>query len=392
MSKRNRTHTAIILSFLAFISLGLPDGLLGVAWPSIHRQFAVDIDAIGLLLAASTAGYILSSFFSGRVNSAFGIGRVLSASCALTGISLLGYTLVPLWPLIPAVGFFSGLGAGAIDAGLNTYTANNAGESLMHWLHASFGLGVTLGPIIMTGALTFFGRWHYGYRIVGAVQLILAIFFYLFRSIWVSSSARAEELESTSAPVVQTPILSSLRRLRTWVSILMFFIYTGIEVSLGLWTFTLLTEMRGVSPAAAGLLTSSYWAFFTAGRILAGLYSLRIPNSRLLPGSMFLALAGSLLLAFVPTADASITAIIIIGFAIAPIFPALVSTTSVRVGKEHVNNTIGMQIAGAGVGSAVLPTLAGTISKVLSLQAIPLFITANIVLLICFQLLVNTDR
>lgn len=153
----------IVLAYIAFISLGMPDGLFGVAWPSIREDFVLRLDSVGAFFFAGTTGYMLSSFFSGKIIRRMGVGGTLAASCALTGSALLGYTLVPSWWMMVALGVASGLGAGAIDAGLNTYVASHFGEGLMQWLHASYGFGVTLGPIIMTTGLNFFNSWRLGY-------------------------------------------------------------------------------------------------------------------------------------------------------------------------------------------------------------------------------------
>ena len=150
----------VLLAYVAFISLGLPDGLLGVAWPSMRADFALPLDALGMLLVASTSGYLTSSFFSGRIVARLGVGGLLAASCAATGGSLLGYTLAPSWMTLVPFGLVAGLGAGAIDAGINTYIASHHGESLMQWLHASFGVGITLGPIIMTTGLNLLSLIH----------------------------------------------------------------------------------------------------------------------------------------------------------------------------------------------------------------------------------------
>src|SRR5512143_2684284 len=179
----------IILAFVAFIALGLPDGLLGVGWPSIRAGFSVPLDAIGMFLAAAVTGYMTSSFLSGFLLSHVGVGRMLAASCFLTGLALIGYTLVPQWWMMVLLGVFAGLGAGAIDAGLNTYVATHFGEGLMQWLHACWGIGITLGPIIMTVGLTSLNTWHFGYRVVGGFQIALATCFVLTLAMWRQSQA-----------------------------------------------------------------------------------------------------------------------------------------------------------------------------------------------------------
>jgi MFS family permease len=164
----------ILLAFVAFIALGLPDGLLGVGWPSIRTDFSIPLDAIGMFLTAVVVGYMTSSFLSGFLLSRVGVGRVLVTSCFLTGLALIGYTIVPQWWMIVLLGVFAGLGAGAIDAGLNTYVATHFGEGLMQWLHASWGVGITMGPIIMTLGLTIMNTWRFGYQVVGGFHVMIA--------------------------------------------------------------------------------------------------------------------------------------------------------------------------------------------------------------------------
>ncbi len=361
----------VILAFVAFISLGMPDGLLGVAWPSIRVSFSIPLDAVGMLLAAAVTGYMTASFLNGPLIARWGVGRVLAASCALTGLALIGYTLVPQWWMMVLLGVVAGLGAGAIDAGLNTYVASHFGEGLMQWLHASYGIGVTLGPIIMTIALTALNSWRVGYRVVGVFQLVLAACFVLTLAMWNQKEASAGTEEPKRLTDYKTPLGETLREPRVWLSVLLFFLYVGAEVSLGTWTYTLLTESRGIAPAAAGLWAGSYWATFTIGRVVAGVFAKKVGLQRLVFGGLFGAWLGALLLGWNPFAAASLLAVALIGFAIAPIFPALMSGTSQRVGPHFAANTIGMQMAAAGLGTAVIPSLVGVLARRSSLEIIP---------------------
>jgi len=380
--KRPLNIGLVLLAYVAFISLGLPDGLLGVAWPSMRADFGLPLDALGMLLVASTAGYLTSSFFSGRITARLGVGGLLAASCAATGGSLLAYTLAPSWITLVPFGLVAGLGAGAIDAGINTYIASHHGESLMQWLHASFGVGITLGPIIMTTGLNLTGAWRVGYVVVGVAQLVLAGCFAVTASRWRQDGAVREANADMRLTDFQTPLRETLRESRTWLSILMFFLYTGIEVTLGLWAYTLLTESRGIAPAVAGLWAGSYWGTFTVGRVVAGLYAPRVGANRLVQISLLGALVGALLLWWNPSQAVSLFGVGLVGFAVAPIFPALVSGTSGRVSMRHGANTIGMQISAAGLGAALLPTVAGSLARYTSLEAIPIYLAALIAVLL----------
>jgi fucose permease len=362
----------VLLAYIAFIALGMPDGLLGVGWPSIRASFSIPLDAIGMLLAASVAGYMTASFFNGPLISRLGVGPVLAGSCALTGVALIGYTLVPEWWMMVFLGVFAGLGAGAIDAGLNTYAATHFSEGLMQWLHASWGVGVTLGPIIMTIALTTMDSWRMGYRVVGVFQLVLAICFVLTMAMWVQNKGQKGIPESKQLTDYKTPIWDTLRQPQVWLSTLLFFLYVGAETSLGTWTYSLLTEARGIDRTIAGFFAGSYWATFTVGRVVAGLFAKRIGVHLLVLGGLAGAILGAGLLIWNPSEGANVLAVSLIGISIAPIFPAMMSGTSRRVGAHFAANTIGMQMAATGFGAAVIPSLMGILARRLSLEVIPI--------------------
>jgi len=362
----------LLLAYIAFIALGLPDGLLGVGWPSIRADFSIPLDSLGMLLIAGTMGYLTSSFFNGQLISRMGVGGLLAASCGLTGAGLIGYTLVPSWWMMVGLGVVAGIGAGAIDAGLNTYVAANFGAGLMQWLHASYGIGVTLGPIIMTMAVNRMNSWRLGYDTVGIFQLILSACFLLTLPMWKQGERHPGSGEPHRLTDYKTPVLETILQPRVWLSLLLFFLYTGAEVSLGVWVYTLLTESRQVSPETAGLWTGSYWATFTIGRVIAGLYARRVGVHTLLQGSIAGALLGAVLLWWNPVEIVSLIGVALIGFAIAPIFPGLVSGTSQRVSPRFAANTIGMQMGAAGLGASLVPSLVGVLAKNISLEVIPI--------------------
>jgi len=361
----------ILLAFIAFIALGLPDGLLGVGWPSIRTDFSVPLDAIGMFLIASVAGYMTSSFLSGFLLSRVGVGRVLVASCLLTGLALIGYTIVPQWWVMVLLGVFAGLGAGAIDAGLNTYVAANFGEGMMQWLHASWGVGITMGPIIMTFGLVTMENWRFGYRVVGAFQIVLALAFAFTVAMWAKNEMPSDSQTEKKLTDYKTPLGETLRRPQVWLSVLLFFLYVGAEASLGTWTYTLLTESRGVDITLAGFFAGSYWFTFTIGRIIAGIFASRVGVNKLVIGGLVGALLGAGLLVWNPSEMSNVLAVAIIGLSIAPIFPAMMSGTRIRVGDDYAANTIGMQMAATGFGTAVIPGMMGVLARQSSLEIIP---------------------
>jgi len=296
---------------------------------------------------------------------------MLAASCFLTGLALIGYTLVPQWWMMVLLGVFAGLGAGAIDAGLNTYVATHFGEGLMQWLHACWGIGITLGPIIMTIGLTTLNTWRFGYRVVGGFQIALAICFVLTLSMWNQKDASSHSAAEKKLTDYKTPMGETLRQPQVWLSMVLFFLYVGAEGSLGTWTYTLLTESRGVDKALAGFFAGSYWFSFTIGRIVAGVIAKRVGINKLVLGGLVGALVGALLLIWNPSEIANVIAVAIIGISIAPIFPAMMSGTKTRVGDHYAANTIGMQMASTGLGMALIPSVMGVLARQFSLEVIP---------------------
>jgi fucose permease len=370
-----------LLGYCAFISLGLPDGLLGVAWPSVRAEFHLPIDALGMLFIAMTVGYLISSFFSGRIMARLKAGGMLAASCALSGAVLLGFCAAPSWYVIVLLGVFLGFGAGAIDAGLNTYAALNFRKGQMQWLHAAYGIGVTLGPLIMTAGLKYFNSWKPGYIFTGIFQLILAVCFLLSIPVWNRNPGAAGQ-KVREGSNFNKDMLEDLRNIDVLKSLVMFFLYTGAEAMLGLWAYTVLTESRAVVPAIAGLWVGSYWGAFTAGRIIAGFFSKNLDVHVLVLSCLSAALCGSLLLWLNISVVLSLLGIALTGIAIAPVFPALVSATMSRVGERSAGNAVGMQMSAAALGAAIIPASAGVLARRFTPEAITVFLVVLFVVLI----------
>jgi fucose permease len=375
-SVRQRTALLVGLSYAAFISLGLPDGLTGVAWPSIRTTFGLPLDALGALITMMTVGYLVSSFSSGRILARMGVGWLLVLSCFATAISLFGYGFAPLWSTMVGLGLLAGLGAGAIDAGLNTYAAENFSPRTINWLHASFGLGAATGPIVMSSVLSAGQSWRMGYLIVSVAQLILALGFVFTRNQWHAHGEEAQAARTPNAPMVRTLLLPS-----TWLSILLFFLYTGLEITAGQWLYTMLTEARGMLPVLAGLWVSVYWGSLTVGRLLSGMVVAHITVRTLLQLCMFAAILGVLLLWLNLAPWLSLGGIALLGISLAPMFPSFISLTPARMGPTHAANTVGYQIAAAMLGGAAFVSIFGLMADQFGLETLGPFLLVIAVLL-----------
>lgn len=377
----------ISLIFLAFIALGMPDGLLGVGWPSIRAGFGIPLEALGALLLTSMVGYLTSSFLSGMLMRRWGVGRLLIASCLLTAAGLAGYTLVPQWWMMVLLGVISGLGAGAIDSGLNAYVANHFGPGLMQWLHASYGVGVTTGPLMMTFALANYQNWRLAYLAVGGFQVLLSLSFVISLPLWERVPARGES--QTLPASAGAPWASTLRQRRVWASMALFFFYVGAEVTFGSWVYSLLTESRGVNPQLAGYLTSSFWFMFTVGRILAGLLTRRVNVCALVKACILTGLIGAVVLALNFGVWANLAAASLIGLAFAPVYPGMMSGTLGRVGREHSDSSVGMQAAAGSLGATGLTSLVGVLARSFSLEVVPILLIIFLLCLLGVYLLVE---
>jgi fucose permease len=354
-----RSLALLGLSFLAFVSLGLPDGLLGVAWPSMRETFGLPIEALGPLLGAFTAGYVVSSFAAGPVLARLSVGGLLAASCVATGVSLAGYAAASIWGAVVAAAGLGGIGAGAIDAGVNAHVATHHGARMLNWMHAAYGIGATGGPLLMTSVLAGGGSWQTGYAIVAAGQLALAAAFAASRSIWPPAGRDVAGEPAGSA----TPIARTLRLLTVWLGVGAFFAYTGLEAIAGVWAYSLLTSVRGLSMAHAGLGVSLYWAALTVGRIVFGLLVDRASLAGLLRGALSLTVTGAALIAWSASPESAVLGFGLLGLGAGPVFPSFMSDTPRRVGSAHTANAIGLQVAAAALGQSSLPALVGYLAR-----------------------------
>jgi fucose permease len=359
----------LLLAYVAFVSLGLPDAVLGVAWPSLRAAFALSQAAMGAALGANVAGYLAASVLAGRASAALGVGGVLAASTALVAGGLTGFALAPAWAVFVACALVVGLGSGAIDAAINAYAAVHLPQRHMTWLHACYGAGATTGPAVMTAALAA-ASFRAGYAALATAMAAMAVAFLATRRRWERGPGGAPAAASLGA---------ALRHPLVRLQAAIFFVYTGLEASAGQWAFTVLRETRGAGLEAAGAWTAAYWACLTAGRVAVGFAVRRVGPDRLVRAGTLGAAAGAALYAVLPGASGAL-GLVLLGLSLAPIFPMLMSRTPDRLGPSVTGHAVGLQVAAATLGVAALPSAHGAVADAFGPGAIPIAST-------CFALL-----
>lgn len=388
------TVLLLILTYFAFISLGLPDSLLGVSWPMIQTEFNLGLDGASLIALILTSSTIISAFLSGHIIKKLGTGRVTFISCLMTGLSLLGYSLAPsyIWFLILALPL--GFGAGSVDTALNNYVALHFKAHHMNWLHSFWGVGATLGPIIMSSVLASGISWRFGYKYISYIQLFLAFLLFISLPLWkkhadhVTNAPTEEEdnqsLKSNNANLrpIQIPGVK--------LAMLVFFFYCSIEASVGLWGSSYLINTKGIAVDTAAFWVAMYYGGITIGRFLSGFISFKFNNNQMITGGLSIVFVGTVLLLLPIPNSLLILPLMLIGFGLSPIFPAMIHETPKRFGSEHSQVIIGYQMGFAYVGIATLPPLLGLLAKQFSTALIPFYwVIASIIMVICYMSLMK---
>lgn len=390
------------IAYGAFVSLGLPDAVTGVAWPSIQTTFALPASYFGLILAGLCLGYFVSGVFTGRMMRSLGIGGLLGFSCLFVSLAMAMNSLVIVWWMLIINAMLWGLGSGAIDSGLNAYAAHHFPAKHMHWMHACYSLGAALGPIAMSFAIVQMQSWRYGYLLVSVAMGTMMLIFAYTRSRWQEDSTEAttpSAIEQGSSELLrhsqQQPLRArtALNNPLVWFHIVAFFLYTGFEALIGQWSFTWLTQGKDVSIKAAGFWVSAYFFAIGGGRVITGTVVGRLGLDRLLRLSMLTALIGALLMIFSTHLVVSCTSLLVIGLGLAAIFPCLMSRTPQRLGRQTAAHAIGFQIAAATLGAATIPGITGVMIEHWGVNAIAITATCVATSLICVHeiLLFKTD-
>ena len=355
----------LIIIYLSFISLGLPDSLLGAAWPTMYPQLAVPVSYAGIISLIIAAGTVVSSLQSDRLTRRFGTGRVTAFSVATTAVALFGFSVSSrFWQLcLWAIPY--GLGAGSVDASLNNYVALHYKSKHMSWLHCMWGVGASAGPYIMGFVMTHGGSWSGGYRSIALIQIVLTAILFCSLPLW---KGRPQVTDDAGNQVEAKPLsLRQVLNIRGVKQVLVcFFCYCALEQTTGLWASSYLTLHKGVSPETAAGFASMFFLGITAGRALSGFLTMRLSDVQMIRLGQGLIGGG----------------IVIIGLGCAPVYPCIIHSTPAHFGADKSQAIIGIQMACAYVGTCLMPPLFGLIANHIGVSLLPWYLIAILALMI----------
>lgn len=379
----------LVIIYMSFISLGLPDSLLGSAWPVMRTDMALPVSFGGILSFIITGGTIISSLLSDKVIRRFGTGKVTAVSVGMTAFALLGFSVSPGFPWLCVLAVPLGLGAGSVDTALNNFVALHYKASHMSWLHCFWGVGATVGPIIMSFYLRSESGWKMGYRIIGIIQVCLVVVLFASLPLWklVGGSTKSEDISGDSLKFIDILRINGAKP-----ALLTFFSYCSLESSAGLWGSSYLVLVKGISSETAAKLVSLYYFGITLGRFISGFITMKLSNSSLIRIGEAVIITGLVFLLLpVDWVFIQTVGFLLIGLGCAPVFPSLIHETPVRFGKDLSQAFIGMQMACAYVGSTLMPPIFGFIAQRTSFCLFPFFLlTASLIMIMANKRITGT--
>jgi len=352
------TRLLLIVIYLAFISLGLPDSLLGPAWPTMYRNLSVPVQYAGILSMIVAAGTVVSSLFSAIFIKRFGVAYVTTFSVLLTALALLGFSFSQHFIFLCLLAIPLGLGAGSVDAALNNYVALHYEAKHMNWLHCFWGVGAAIGPIIMSRYLAAGKSWSAGYQTVGLIQLALVIILFFSLPLWIKDK---KEMSAEHKDERRTSFKTLLAIAGVKQVLIVFFCYCTIEATFGLWGASYLVFVRQFTPGAAAQLVSFFYIGITLGRFLSGFITTRLSNRQMVYAGQWVIAAGLIVL-LLPFHVTLLPAYFLVGLGCAPVFPALLHETPRNFGERYSQRIMGIQMASAYIGITFMPLLFGQLA------------------------------
>ena len=388
------TQLLLAIIYLAFISLGLPDSLLGSAWPTMYIQFDVPISYAGIISMIIAGGTIISSLQSDRLTKWLGTGKVTAISVAATAVALFGFSFShSFWALcLWAIPY--GLGAGSVDASLNNYVALHYESRHMSWLHCMWGVGATTGPYIMGIALSAGHGWNMGYRYIGVIQMILTAVLIFSLSLWKgrTEAATIEEVQTDSVEKLQTEPAENGKKVLSVREILKitgakevmicFFCYCALEQTTGLWASSYLSLHKGIPAETAATFASLFFIGITVGRAISGFVTMKLNDIQMIRLGQGIIVAGIVAMILPGSNILAMAGLILIGLGCAPIYPCVIHSTPAHFGADKSQAIIGVQMAFAYIGTMLMPPLFGLIARGISVALLPFYLFVILVVMI----------
>lgn len=366
----------LVLIYIAFISLGLPDSLLGSGWPVIHNDLNVPVSFMGIISMIISGGTIVSSLMSDRLTRKFGTRIVTVVSVFLTAAALLGFSLSSQFWMLLVFAVPYGLGAGAIDAALNNYVALHYTSRHMSWLHCFWGVGTIVSPFVMSYSLTVF-NWNMGYRIVGFIQLGIGLLLLITLPVW-KANIQTGDVASESIGLAGALKIKGVPYLLTG-----FFAYCAAESTAMYWASTYMVEVRNISTERAARFASLFYIGLTIGRFLGGFIMNKLGDRKMIILGTCILSCGIISL-LIPTESSFVplAGFIIIGFGCAPIYPCIIHSTPYNFGPENSGAIIGIQMTSAYVGTTFIPPLFGVLGNLIGFKVFPVYLLVFVILMI----------
>ena len=382
----------LAIIYLAFISLGLPDSLLGAAWPSMYPEFQVPVSYAGIISMVIALGTVISSLMSDRLTKRLGAGLVTAISVAMTALALFGFSFSHSFWMLILWSIPYGLGAGSVDAALNNYVALHYKSRHMSWLHCMWGVGASAGPYIMGFALSHGQNWNGGYRYIGILQVILTFILFISLPLWKKEKKdAASESDATSDHILTLREIFAIPGAKSVM--LMFFCYSAIEQTSGLWASSYLVLHKGVAPETAATFASLFYIGITIGRAISGFITMKLNDTQMIRLGQGIILLGVLAL-FLPLGSTiSLIGFILIGLGCAPIYPCIIHSTPDHFGADRSQAIIGVQMASAYVGTCLMPPVFGLIANNITVALLPAYLILFLILLsVMHEILIQKTR
>lgn len=370
-------HLLLVVIYLSFISLGLPDSLLGSAWPKMYPSLGVPVSYAGIISLIIALGTIVSSLSSDRLTRRLGTGRVTFFSVLMTAVALFGFSISSSFISLLLWAVPYGLGAGSVDAALNNYVALHYKSRHMSWLHCMWGIGASAGPAIMGAVMTGGGSWNGGYRAISIIQIVLTAILLLSLPLWKKESGGGAT-ERGAETLTMREILSTkgVREI-----LLCFFCYSAVEQTTGLWAASFLTLSKGVAAETAASFAGMFFIGITIGRGLCGFITMKLDDTQMVRMGQLLTALGVIILLLPLRAYVSIAGFVMIGLGCAPIYPSIIHSTPSHFGAERSQAIIGVQMAAAYVGTCLMPPLFGLLAEHITVSLLPYYLALFLVLM-----------